>query len=118
MTTILGIDIGGTGIKGAPVDLDKGTLAADRFRIPTPSGGSPGDVARVVGEIVAHFEGLCPDNPVLYVIQTHQNLVPDSLADLERSFEWSRVTIYNINEEGMKHGAILGANRWQPSSPR
>lgn len=71
-----------------------------------------------VAEIVAHFEGLYPDNPVLYVIQTHQNLVPDSLADLERSFEWSRVTIYDINEEGMKHGAILGANRWQPSSPR
>jgi polyphosphate glucokinase len=61
MTTILGIDIGGTGIKGAPVDLDKGTLAADRFRIPTPPGGSPGDVARVVGEIVAHFD---TDGPV------------------------------------------------------
>lgn len=60
MTTILGIDIGGTGIKGAPVDLKKGTLAAERFRIPTPPGGSPGDVARVVGEIVAHFDTTGP----------------------------------------------------------
>jgi polyphosphate glucokinase len=55
MTTILGIDIGGTGIKGAPVDLERGDLAADRLRIPTPAGGSPGDVAKVVGEIVANF---------------------------------------------------------------
>jgi polyphosphate glucokinase len=60
MTTTLGIDIGGTGIKGAPVDLEQGTLAADRFRIPTPEGGSPGDVARVVGEIVTHFDTTGP----------------------------------------------------------
>lgn len=56
MTTILGIDIGGTGIKGAPVDHERGELTEDRFRIPTPEGGSPGDVARVVAEVVAHFD--------------------------------------------------------------
>jgi polyphosphate glucokinase len=60
MTTLLGIDIGGTGIKGAPVDLVKGTLAADRLRIPTPEGGSPGDVAKVVAEIVSHFDTTGP----------------------------------------------------------
>jgi predicted NBD/HSP70 family sugar kinase len=58
MTTILGIDIGGTGIKGAPVDLERGELAADRLRIPTPEGGRPDDVAEVVAQIVAHFEGV------------------------------------------------------------
>jgi polyphosphate glucokinase len=56
MTTLLGIDIGGTGIKGAPVDILRGNLTADRFRVPTPDGGAPGDVARVVGEIVEHFD--------------------------------------------------------------
>lgn len=60
-TTTLGIDIGGTGIKGAPVDLDAGTFAADRLRIPTPAGGKPADVAKVVAEIVSHFE---PSGPV------------------------------------------------------
>jgi polyphosphate glucokinase len=60
MTTVLGIDIGGTGIKGAPVDVEKGELVADRLRIPTPEGGSPGDVARVVAEIVAHFDTTGP----------------------------------------------------------
>jgi polyphosphate glucokinase len=60
MTTVLGIDIGGTGIKGAPVDVEKGELVGDRLRIPTPEGGSPGDVARVVAEIVAHFDTTGP----------------------------------------------------------
>jgi polyphosphate glucokinase len=60
MTTVLGIDIGGTGIKGAPVDVEKGALVADRLRIPTPEGGAPGDVARVVAEIVAHFDTTGP----------------------------------------------------------
>ena len=60
MTTILGIDIGGTGIKGAPVDIQAGDLAGERFRIPTPPGGSPGDVAKVVGEIVANFDTTGP----------------------------------------------------------
>lgn len=60
MTTMLGIDIGGTGIKGAPVDIERGELAADRLRIPTPPGGAPKDVAAVVGEIVAHFETTGP----------------------------------------------------------
>ncbi|MGO0577504.1 polyphosphate--glucose phosphotransferase [Ornithinimicrobium panacihumi] len=52
---ILGIDIGGSGIKGAPVDLAKGQLAADRHKIETPKGATPEDVAEVVEQIVEHF---------------------------------------------------------------
>lgn len=48
----LGIDIGGTGIKGAIVDLEDGTLVTDRFRIPTPQSSTPANVADVVAEIV------------------------------------------------------------------
>ncbi|GGR29671.1 polyphosphate glucokinase [Deinococcus ruber] len=55
---VLGIDIGGSGIKGAPVDLKTGKLLAERFRIPTPAGASPEDVAEVVSEIAHHFEEL------------------------------------------------------------
>lgn len=54
--TILGIDIGGTGIKGAPVDVETGELLAERFRIPTPHPALPNAVADVVGEIAKHFE--------------------------------------------------------------
>lgn len=51
----LGIDIGGSGVKGAPVDLGTGELAADRLRIPTPQPSTPDAVAGVVGEILDHF---------------------------------------------------------------
>lgn len=54
-----GIDFGGTGIKGAPVDLDAGELAGDRTRIPTPKPAKPHPVAEVVGQILAAF----PDTP-------------------------------------------------------
>lgn len=52
---ILGIDIGGSGIKGAPVDIETGTLLTERFRLPTPQPSKPGDVAEVVAELAQHF---------------------------------------------------------------
>ncbi|NUR87582.1 MAG: ROK family protein [Nonomuraea sp.] len=52
---VLGIDIGGSGIKGAPVDVSSGQLTADRLRIPTPQPAKPADVAEVVARIVKHF---------------------------------------------------------------
>ena len=53
--TVLGIDIGGSGIKGAPVDLVRGCLATDRLRIPTPNPATPKAVAEAVAEIAGHF---------------------------------------------------------------
>ena len=41
MAHALGIDIGGTGIKGALVDTVTGELVTDRYKLPTPKGGSP-----------------------------------------------------------------------------
>ena len=56
MATRLGIDIGGTGIKGAPVDTATGKLLADRHRILTPQPATPTAVATVVAEIARHFD--------------------------------------------------------------
>lgn len=53
---VLGIDIGGSGIKGAPVDLKKGDFAKDRERIDTPKEATPEAVAEIVAEIVDKFE--------------------------------------------------------------
>ena len=50
-----GIDIGGSGVKGAPVDLDVGELETERHRIPTPQPATPDAVAEVVAEVVNHF---------------------------------------------------------------
>ena len=53
---ILGIDIGGSGIKGAPVDTDSGELLADRYRLPTPDSAKPDPMADTVAEVVQHFK--------------------------------------------------------------
>ena len=52
----IGIDIGGTGIKGGIVDLRKGKLVGERFRIPTPQPATPEAVAAVVAEVVAELD--------------------------------------------------------------
>jgi polyphosphate glucokinase len=52
---ILGVDIGGSGIKGAIVDTDTGTLLTERHRIDTPQPATPEAVAAVLAQLVAHF---------------------------------------------------------------
>ena len=52
---VLGIDIGGTGIKGAPVDVATGTMLADRQKIATPRPSTPGAVTEVVRELASSF---------------------------------------------------------------
>ncbi|HSJ87807.1 MAG TPA: ROK family protein [Anaerolineales bacterium] len=52
---VLGIDIGGSGIKGAPVDTETGNLLAERIRIKTPGDAEPQPVADVVAEIAKAF---------------------------------------------------------------
>ncbi len=53
---VLGIDVGGSGIKGAPVDTQAGKLLAERVRIPTPEGAEPQPVAQVVAQIAQGFD--------------------------------------------------------------
>jgi polyphosphate glucokinase len=79
----LGIDIGGTGIKAAPVDTATGKLLADRQKVPTPRPARPGPVADVVKQLVASFSwsgpigitfpGVVADG----VTRTAANLEPD-----------------------------------------
>lgn len=53
---MLGIDIGGSGIKGAPVDVDSGELIEKRYRIPTPDPSTPQNVADVIRQLAKHFK--------------------------------------------------------------
>lgn len=55
-TVILGIDIGGTGIKGAPVDITTGELIGERFRLETPQPATPEAMVATVAEVVKHFD--------------------------------------------------------------
>ncbi|BAC70920.1 MULTISPECIES: polyphosphate--glucose phosphotransferase [Streptomyces] len=52
---IFGVDIGGSGTKGAPVDLDRGELTEERFKVLTPHPATPDAVADGVKEVVGHF---------------------------------------------------------------
>ncbi|GAB7303289.1 hypothetical protein MAFF212519_11460 [Clavibacter michiganensis] len=51
-TTAIGIDIGGTGIKGAIVDVATGELKSERVKLPTPQGGEPEDIVATVKQII------------------------------------------------------------------
>lgn len=53
---VLGIDFGGSGIKGALVDEKTGEFLTDRFRLPTPEDAKPNDVAEVINQIALHFQ--------------------------------------------------------------
>ncbi len=56
MAEVLGIDIGGTGIKGAVVDVEQGVLVSDRHKLLTPKESTPSQIITVVKEMVAHFD--------------------------------------------------------------
>lgn len=82
----LGIDIGGSGIKGAPVNLDKGTFAEDRLRIATPEEATPEAVCDVVEQVAEHFS-VKKDVPLgitLPAVVTHG--VVQSAANIDKSW--------------------------------
>jgi polyphosphate glucokinase len=58
---ILGIDIGGSGVKGAPVEVQTGEFTRDRLKVATPAPAEPRAVAKAVAGIVGHFDW---DGPV------------------------------------------------------
>ncbi|BDI22911.1 polyphosphate glucokinase [Herbiconiux sp. L3-i23] len=63
-TEAIGIDIGGTGIKGALVDVDSGELLSDRIKLPTPEGGKPDDIVKTVTEVISQIPKVQEGTPV------------------------------------------------------
>ena len=95
----LGIDVGGSGIKGAPVDLETGQLLAERVRIDTPSPSTPQAVAQVCAEVAATFN-LDPEVPVGVAIPAPVNNghIP-FMANLDQS--WTGVDANEIMRDIM-----------------
>ena len=60
MTRVLGIDIGGTGMKAAIVDTDAGEMVSERFKLKTPKPATPEAMADIVRQISEHFEWTGP----------------------------------------------------------
>lgn len=82
--TLLGIDIGGTGIKGAPVDVETGQLVGERFRIDTPRPALPNAVADVVERIAEHFNYRGPAGVTFPAVVKHG--VTYTAANVDRSW--------------------------------
>lgn len=64
MAQAIGIDIGGTGIKGGLVDVTTGELLSDRIKRPTPEGGEPDEIVTIVRSIVGELGDRADDAPV------------------------------------------------------
>lgn len=94
---VLGIDIGGSALKGAPVDTKTGELLAPRHRIDTPGRLTPSEMGAAIAKLAAHFDWKGPigigfpgvvQGPF---IRTSANLHPDFI-DLDASAEFERAT--------------------------
>lgn len=105
--TAFGVDIGGSGIKGAPVDLATGELLADRHRIPTPQPSVPEAVADTVAELVNSFD-VDPYLPIgLTFPAPIKNDTVTFIANLDQS--WTGVNVPRIMSERIgRH--VVGVN--------
>ncbi|MGH6996256.1 MAG: ROK family protein, partial [Stellaceae bacterium] len=81
---VLGVDVGGSGIKGAPVDTANGRLLAARKRIKTPDPATPQAVARTVAGIARHFEWHGPIGCAMPAVVKHGRL--RTAANISRSW--------------------------------
>jgi polyphosphate glucokinase len=105
MTVVLGIDVGGSGIKGAPVNAETGVLGAERYRVPTPQPAKPEAVAEVIREIVAHFvwsgpigvtfPGVVVDGTVRTAANVHKSWIDTDAAALFGKATGQPVTVLN-----------------------
>lgn len=83
-SAVLGIDIGGSGIKGAPVDIATGALLADRVKLETPQPATPEAVAQTVRDVVTHFSWQGPIGCTFPAIVHHG--VTLSAANVDKSW--------------------------------
>jgi polyphosphate glucokinase len=80
----IGIDIGGTGIKGALVDTKNGRLLSSRIKLETPEGGEPEAIATVVGEIVKQLTNRSDRNIGICFPAVVENGITRSAANISK----------------------------------
>jgi polyphosphate glucokinase len=81
-SSVIGVDIGGTGIKGAPVSVEQGSLTKARIRLLTPSPATPDAVAKTVAQLLEQIDSPCAVGLTLPavvrngVVETAANIAP------------------------------------------
>ncbi|WP_314079830.1 ROK family protein, partial [uncultured Rothia sp.] len=109
----IGVDIGGTGIKGGIVDLRTGDLVSDRFRIDTPKPATPAAVAEVVRRVVDELQGrdLAPDPESAVGIDfpaVVKNGMVFSAANVDDS--WINTDLEQVMSEALGGRTVYGLN--------
>ncbi len=103
--TILGIDIGGSGIKGAPVDVSTGMLTDERYRVETPHPSNVDEVAAAVAEVAKRFgeadrigvtfPGVVLDGVTKTAANVHKSWIDAPAAELLTAAVGCPVTVIN-----------------------
>jgi hypothetical protein len=68
-----------------------------------------------VPDIVDLVSMLFPRNKVLFAVELYETFDQDSVAEVTKRFDWSKLRIYDINAAGRNHGVLLGSRGWMPS---
>jgi polyphosphate glucokinase len=119
---LLGIDIGGSALKGAPVDTETGQLLGERFRIETPKRVSPDEMAGIVRQIATHFKwrgrigigfpGVVQNNVAKTAANLDKRFIDCDLAELFSKASGCKTTAINDADAAgiaeMKFGAGKG----------
>lgn len=118
---VLGIDIGGSGIKGAPVNIETGELTTERYRVGTPTPSTPAAVAECVKELSAHFSwkgkvGCGFPAPILHGVaktaaNIHKRWVETNVNELLSEATGCEVHTLNDADAAGLAAARLGAGR-------
>jgi polyphosphate glucokinase len=121
---VLGVDIGGSGIKGAPVDLTAGTLTADRHRVETPRPADVANVTSAVVEVIRHldhtgevgitFPGVVVDGVTKTAANLDSSWIGAPAADLLGNAIGRKVTVLNDADAAGIAEITFGVGRDQP----
>ena len=121
---ILGVDIGASGIKGAPVHTRTGDMTAERLRIPTPEGAEPEAVSQVVAQIVRHFNWSGPvgcgfpaavrHGRALTAVNISRDWIGESAVELFQQAVGRPVTVINDADAAGLAEMRFGAGRGRP----
>ena len=122
-----GVDIGGSGIKGAPVNLRRGEFADERLRIPTPEKSTPEAVAGIVKEILDTYKvkdgtpiGIAfpapvkPGKPLGYMANLDQSWVGVDITKLMSEVCGRKVHVVNDADAAGLAEARYGAAKGKP----
>jgi len=118
---ILGIDIGGSGIKAAPVNLQTGEMTAERFRMDTPIPAKPKSVAEVIKGITSHFEwkgsigcgfpGIVRNGVIHSAVNIHDKWIGVNAVDLFSQVTGCEVRVINDADAAGLAEMTFGAGR-------